>query len=596
MRSKFPPVIHALPAALLLTSCAVAQPQPTNTLSPDLAASIQARPSELAVAIDQFQADWGALGRTYRVDTSPRRRERLMALCDSWLSQVSTLDTSGFSVAGKVDAFLFLNHLRHERRLLERDQARYAAIEPRVPFAHIIDDLEEARRHGDALDYEKAAGALDDLRQQVDKSKTDFEAGCKEQSDGPSRVISPTTAKQVLRVVESLQSDLAEWHDFYDTYDPQFSWWTRRPFDGAMESLRGMTTIVREKGVGITTDNPNVIVGTPIGRDELVEELRFAMVPYSPEELLAIADREAVWCHAELKKASQDMALGDDWKAALERVKSAHGAPGEQPALIRHLAQEAVAFVRDKDLITVPPLAEETWRMDMMSQDRQLVTPFFTGGEVISVAFPTEGMDHQQKVMSLRSNNRPFARATVFHELMPGHHLQQYMESRWRTYRAPFSTPFWTEGWALYWEMLLWDQGFPRTPEERIGMLFWRTHRCARIVFSLRFHLGEWSPQQCVDYLVAEVGHEKASAEGEVRRAVSGDYEPLYQAAYMLGGLQLRALHQELVGSGHWTNREFHDAVMRESNIPIEAVRAILTRQGMGLDYQSSWRFDDANK
>lgn len=57
------------------------------------------------------------------------------------------------------------------------------------------------------------------------------------------------------------------------------------------------------------------------------------------------------------------------------------------------------------------------------------------------------------------------------------------MGARYRAYRAVFGTPFFTEDNAFYWEMLLWDMGFPRMPEERIGMLFWRAHRCARVIF-----------------------------------------------------------------------------------------------------------------
>ena len=96
--------------------------------------------------------------------------------------------------------------------------------------------------------------------------------------------------------------------------------------------------------------------------------------------------------------------------------------------------------------------------------------------------------------------------------------------------------------------MLLWDLGFPKTPENRVGMLFWRMHRAARIIFSLRFHLGNLTPQQCIDFLVDRVGHERANAEAEVRRSFNGSYPPLYQLAYMMGGLQFRALHRELVG------------------------------------------------
>jgi uncharacterized protein (DUF885 family) len=202
-------------------------------------------------------------------------------------------------------------------------------------------------------------------------------------------------------------------------------------------------------------------------------------------------------------------------------------------------------------------------------------------------------MDHADKLMSLRGNNIHFARATVHHELIPGHHLQGFMTQRCKPHRGLFSTPFWGEGWALYWEMLLWDEGFARSPEDRIGMLFWRKHRCARILFSLGFQLGDLTPDECIDLLIDRVGHERANATAEVRRSVQGGYGPLYQAAYMLGGLQLRALHRELVGSGAMTNREFHDAVLRQGSIPVELVRAALTGEAPERDFTTRWRFYD---
>jgi uncharacterized protein (DUF885 family) len=179
----------------------------------------------------------------------------------------------------------------------------------------------------------------------------------------------------------------------------------------------------------------------------------------------------------------------------------------------------------------------------------------------------------------------------VQHELIPGHHLTGFMGNRYNAHRDAFSTPFWTEGWALYWEMLLWDLDFPRSPEDRVGMLFWRSHRAARILFSLSFHLGTMTPQQAIDLLVDRVGHERANATAEVRRSFNGSYSPLYQVAYMMGGLQFRALHQELVGSGRMTNKAFHDAVLATNSMPVEMVRAVLTNQRLSPDHVPSWRF-----
>ena len=76
-----------------------------------------------------------------------------------------------------------------------------------------------------------------------------------------------------------------------------------------------------------------------------MNELAFEMIPYSPEELVEIAEREFAWCEAEMKKASNEMGLGDDWKAALEKVKTLHVEPGQQPSMIRDLALEAIDYV-----------------------------------------------------------------------------------------------------------------------------------------------------------------------------------------------------------------------------------------------------------
>jgi uncharacterized protein (DUF885 family) len=333
------------------------------------------------------------------------------------------------------------------------------------------------------------------------------------------------------------------------------------------------------------------ITGRPIGREALLAELAGEMIPYTPEELIALAKVELAWCESELKKASREMGYGDDYRKAIEKVKTLHVPPGGQPKLIHDLAVEAVEYVTANDLVAVPPLAAETWRMAMMTPERQLLNPFFTGGEVITVSFPTNTMAHDAKLQSLRGNNVHFARATVQHELIPGHHLQGFVAARERAYRGFFGTPFWTEGNAVYWEMVLYDRGFPKSPEDRVGFLVWRTHRCCRVIFSLGYHLGRKTPRQCVDLLVDRVGFEPDNAAAEVRRSFAGMYGPLYQAGYLVGAMQFRALRKELVDSGKMTERDFHDAILRENRIPVELIRADLTSQKLTRDYKPSWRF-----
>ena len=99
------------------------------------------------------------------------------------------------------------------------------------------------------------------------------------------------------------------------------------------------------------------------------------------------------------------------------------------------------------------------------------------------------------------------------------------------------------------------------------------------------------TPQECIDFLVERVGHERENAAGEVRRSFAGNYSPLYQCAYLLGGLQIRALHRDLVDSGDMSNKDFHDTILQLNSIPIEMVRATLTGQDLSRRFTSKWKF-----
>ena len=551
--------------------------------------------SEMREFIDRFEADKGSLDRYFTIPISLSRSIRMKGFYTEWLAQLSRTDFDAMSQTGRIDYTLFKNHLERELRRLELQSKSIGEMEPLVPFAERIIEMEEARRRMDPVNPEMAATSLASLAKEIEVTRKSVDAGLNTEPTSKGMRAKKTVANRATETIGSLRKVLKNWFGFYNGYDPAFTWWVGEPYKVVDKSLEEYATFLSEKIVGVKSGDEDVIIGDPIGREALLSELKYEMIPYTPEELIAIANQEYAWCEAEMKRASRDLGFEDDWHKALEHVKTLHVEPGKQPELVRDLAEEAIAFVDEHDLVTVPQLARDTWRMEMLTPEQQAQSPFFLGGEVIQVAFPTSAMSHEQKMMSMRGNNIHFARATVFHELIPGHHLQGFMSERYRSYRWPFSTPFWVEGGALYWEMVFWDLCFPKTPENRIGMLFWRMHRCARIIFSLSFHLDKMTPQECIDFLVERVGHERENATAEVRRSIIGGYGPLYQCAYMLGALQLRALRKELVDSGKMTNRQFHDAILRENSIPIAMVRASLTKQPLSRNFISSWKFYGEN-
>jgi uncharacterized protein (DUF885 family) len=610
------PRLRLLLPALLLASPVTAQDangfqagvdggQYVPALAPMLAA--RGTESEMRDIVSRFKADENALGRRWNVEYAPTRRARFMEYYRGWQARLRELNFDQLSQQGKIDYVLMNHALRHSISLLEREDKLWTESAPVLPFGNDIFALVDSRRRMEKVESQKVAVTLVTIAKKVEDVSKAVIAGLASDSgrgrgagaapNANNGEIAPLKVNKVVahrsaELLSALRGDLKSWYDYYAGYDPLFTWWNRDPWRRADSLMNAYHRTLRERIVGFRQGQPDPIIGDPIGRDAIIADLRDEMIAYDPEDLVKIAEIEFAWSEAEMKKASRELGFGDNWKAALDKVKELYVPPGDQPELIRRLAVEAVEFIEKRDLVTVPPLARDIWRIEMMSPERQRVSPFFLGGETIQVSYPTDAMTHEEKLMSMRGNSPHLSHATVHHELIPGHHLQGFMNSRYQAHRrSAFGTPFWTEGWALYWEMLLWDQGFNATPEDKIGALFWRMHRSARIIFSLGFHLGTMSPQQAIDYLVDRVGHERANAEAEVRRSFLGTYPPLYQLAYMMGGLQFRSLHQELVGSGKMTNKAFHDAILRGGAMPVEMVRAMLVNAPLTRDYQAQWLY-----
>ena len=582
--------------------------------------------SEIRPVIERYEVELRNLNRVYALPGSSLRQSKLEKFYADQLQLLENVKFDGLSQPGKVDYLLLRERLWREQRQLASEARLDSEVAALIPFQLTIIGFEESRRRMETVDPQKSAIALVQMNASINDAR----------SSVSSSKASPATLNRAAVRLTQLRASLRTWFNFYNLYDPKFAWWVDAEFKKADEALdahaqalhtasglpgpldsgagaggrgagtgrggRGDAPQTSGGGSGRGGANPARAAGPmgsneelsgagPAGNDALIDALQAAMIPYTPDELITLANREFAWCDKEMLRASREMGFGEDWKKALDTVKNKYVEPGQMIYLVRDLAREAVEFIEKHELVTLPPLLKEDYWEEALTPQMQLTSPFFLGGSVIQVSSPASSQTIQERIESMRGNNIYFARATVFHELIPGHHMQGYMTQRYRTYRSLFSTPFWTEGMAFYWEMLLWDLGFTRTPEQRIGALVWRMHRCARIIFSLSFHLRKMTPVECVQFLVERVGFEHANAEGEVRRSFNGSYPPIYQCAYMLGALQFYSLHKELVGTGKMTNRAFHDAMYREGNMPVEMVRLALSGQKVTRDYRTSWKF-----
>ncbi len=578
---------------------------------------LPAASDEMQDSIRRYTADYHTVSRAYDMPWSEARFERFDKMYHDWQGLLPSLDFDALNQQGRIDYILLRNELTSELSRLSLQKQRLAEMEELLSFRGAIHELEVARWRRDPVEPQAAATKVSHVAEQVKKLKERVEKGkkskdekkatktneaatasetrdAKEKTEVVPLKVSPVVARRAANAINEVRGTLKAWYLFYDGYQPAFSWWLKKPYDEASSALENLAKFLREEVAELKGKDEDPLLGEAIGRDALLRDLELEMIPYTPEELIAIGEKEFKWCESEMKKAAKEMGF-DDWKKALTKVKSNFVPPGQQDEFVAQAAREAIDFVKSHDLVTVTPLCEEAWRLTMISPDGQKSIPYVAyGGQSIMVAYAKEEMKQDDKLMAMRGNNRHFTRITTAHELIPGHHLQIFTAQRNREYRSLFSTPFLVEGWALYWELRLWDLKYGKTPEDRIGMLFWRMHRCARIIVSLKFHLGEMQPKEMVDFLVERVGHEKLGATSEVRRFIAGDYSPLYQCGYMIGGLQLNALHNELVGSKKMSEREFNDTVLTYNTMPIELIRAGMLKLPLTRESKATWRFYDS--
>ncbi len=215
----------------------------------------------MRATIERYTVDRGSLTRSYPVAVSRARRERFKKFYSDWLATLPNLDFDSMSQDGKIDYILFKNHLEYELRQLDIQSRQINEIEPLLPFAEKIIDLEEARRRMEPMNSAKVAAILNDLRKQVDDRRRAVELGLRSEARGgdsntnvePVRV-KKTVANRAVAAINGLRGNLRNWYTFYNGYDPMFTWWNEEPYRSLDQAMTNYATFITERIVGIRSE------------------------------------------------------------------------------------------------------------------------------------------------------------------------------------------------------------------------------------------------------------------------------------------------------------------------------------------------------
>ncbi|MEE8459448.1 MAG: hypothetical protein V3S08_06230, partial [Phycisphaerales bacterium] len=299
MDSKLMPLAGLV---LLLGSVAAAEPQQAPY------SSVDGTLPPLRAMIERYSADRRNLGRFYDAPMSARRTERYGDFYRSWQYGLDETDFDALDHDGQVDYILFRNELRYRLEALEHERAKHEQLDELIPFAQTIVGLQERRRQLESIDPEQLAVVISELADTIDATRESVDAALELEQEYDLAV-----SNRAAEMLDRLQRTFKDWYGFYNGYDPLFSWWVATPYAKADKQLTDYTKFVRKSLVGIEDDDQDdPIIGDPIGRAELLTRLEYEMIPYTPDELLVIAETELAWCRREMLRAAAALGFGDD--------------------------------------------------------------------------------------------------------------------------------------------------------------------------------------------------------------------------------------------------------------------------------------------
>ena len=324
-----------------------------------------------------------------------------------------------------------------------------------------------------------------------------------------------------------------------------------------------------------------------LGGAELDELIRLrAFDGLSVDDILAIGEEQLAAMHQLRVDAGRliDPSLSE--AQIVERVK-ADGPADFEAALegYREAMMRARDFIVEHDLATLPT----DDRIEVMATPVHMRStiplaayfePAAFDRPIRGVYIVTPSVDGDPGAM-LEHNWASIVNTSV-HEAYPGHHLQLSAALSSPTpARLLVDAPEFVEGWGMYCEQMMLEQGFEDTPQRRVIVATDAIWRAVRIVLDIRLHRGEIGVDEAIDLLVEHTGFERPVARAEVRRYTQ---TPGYNLSYLLGKvllLRLRADEKARLGA-EFSLRGFHDSLLYSGSLPITFGRRLLAGEGGG--------------
>jgi uncharacterized protein (DUF885 family) len=351
----------------------------------------------------------------------------------------------------------------------------------------------------------------------------------------------------------------------------------------ALASVRDFNAFLKDKLSAKTSD-------WRLGKEKYAQ--KFALVlnaGRTPEDLLPAAEADLKTVRAEMAKLAAPKTV----EQALDDIARQHATPDTYIAKAKETLAQATAFVKQKDLLTLPPRSN----LDVIETPEFMRGIYGVGG--FNPAPPLEpqlgafywitpipkSWPAARAESKLREYNNYGLQELTIHEAMPGHYVQlEYANdvqpvSR-RLLRTIFSNTPYVEGWAVYTQQMMSDAGYldnGPTGNKALWLTFYKQilRVLANTILDIRLQTMGMTDQEALDLMMKQTYQEKEEATAKLQRAqLSSCQLPTYFVGWK-GWLDVREHYKQRKGSSY-SLKEFNERALKESGVPLPALDTLL--------------------
>jgi uncharacterized protein (DUF885 family) len=335
-----------------------------------------------------------------------------------------------------------------------------------------------------------------------------------------------------------------------------------------------------------------------LGVDKFRKKLRFALASdLSMEEIMKRAQLDLQQTQTAIYETARPLykkyfpeahqpALADKKKvtaAVLNKLAEQHPDDNTIVGYAQKIVGEATDFVRSHNLVTIPDTPLDVIVMPEFKRGQAIAYcdvsgPLEKNGKTFFAVAPTPNdWSKQRKESFFREYNNYMVRDLSVHEAMPGHYLQLAHANEFRAptlVRAIFQSGTFIEGWAVYCEQMMAEQGYGG-PEVKIQQLKMRLRAICNAVLDQRIHAGNISEPEAMDLMMKEGYQQEGEAVAKWKRARLTSTQ---LSTYFVGvteHLDLRDRAKKKAGAS-FDQKKYNDQVISYGSPPVKYVRELM--------------------